>query len=160
MVTLNHLSHMVQFNLPCDRHVKHSVTYICFACEFAVQFNTEDFHCRNLCKGEIVWKYWIWLPGISVPLKSSMSESWKWSFPSPTVTCGKSYKAVKLAVCLSLVCNWTPCGDDIRCYVTISVCNILRRTDITTDNLSGFNSLMSLRKDLLIKKSLSHIFYV
>lgn len=35
--------------------------------------------------------------------------------------------------------------------------NIFRRTDITMDKLSGFNSLMTLRKVLLMKEILSHL---
>jgi hypothetical protein len=36
--------------------MKHSVTYISFIHEYALQFNTENAHCGNLYKEQILWK--------------------------------------------------------------------------------------------------------
>ena len=47
--------------------------------------------------------------------------------------------------------------NNIGCYVTIYVCNILHRTDIIMDKLLGFNLLMTLGKYLHMKEILSHV---
>jgi hypothetical protein len=51
-----HLSLWVQFNLLSVTHLKHSITYISFACVYVVQFNTEDFQCRELDTEKLLWK--------------------------------------------------------------------------------------------------------
>jgi hypothetical protein len=123
VVTLNHLmllSRTVQVNILCVTGAWSTVlTQICFVHQQAVQFNREDFHCGNVCKEETVWKchskLWIRFPGVSVPSKSSMPVSWR-SFTTPTLTCTElyyiyymmKYKAVKFAMHLCSVCNWSP----------------------------------------------------
>lgn len=49
-VKLNHCIYSAQFNLLFDKHVKHSVKWIHFVCEYAVGFNTEGFHYGKLYK--------------------------------------------------------------------------------------------------------------
>jgi len=54
MVKLNLYGYKLQFNLLCDRHMKHSVTKISLVQKCVVQFNIEGFHCGNLYKEETV----------------------------------------------------------------------------------------------------------
>jgi hypothetical protein len=63
-------------------------------------------------------QYWQFLDKNLKHLVLSIPESWRRSFPTPNLTCGKlsrpiycmrECKAVKLAVRLGSVLNWTPC---------------------------------------------------
>ena len=47
---------MFQFNMFCDRQVKHNVTQICFGGEYAVQFNAENLRWGNQYREEILQK--------------------------------------------------------------------------------------------------------
>jgi hypothetical protein len=49
---IHHISQNRALFSVCNKHMKHGVTYMFFVREYAVQFNTEDFHCGN--KEEIV----------------------------------------------------------------------------------------------------------
>jgi len=52
--TLHHLSHTVRCIRLSATDVAGSVTYIYFLRDYAVHFNTEEFHCGNLSTEEIV----------------------------------------------------------------------------------------------------------
>jgi hypothetical protein len=47
---------LFQYNMLCDRQVKHSVTQVCFVGEYAVQFNEENLYFGNLYREEILQK--------------------------------------------------------------------------------------------------------
>jgi len=57
--------------------VKHDIMHISLLHEYAVQFNTKDFHCGGLGKESYEKhhkKFRIWFPGVSAPLKSTVCE--------------------------------------------------------------------------------------
>ena len=76
--TLHSLRHTVQYNMLCVTVVQCNKEDF----EYGNQYGIRKISCK---KRQKIFR--IWFPGISLLSKLRMSESWRWSFPAPTLIC-------------------------------------------------------------------------
>ena len=83
------LSHTVQFNVLSVTDVWNTMlcTFLLF---MSVKYSTEDFHVETCIRKKFYEKCCrMQCPSVLFPLRWSMTESWRRSFPTPTATCSK-----------------------------------------------------------------------
>ena len=96
--TLHSLSHTVQYNMLCVKVVQCNIEDF----ERGNQYGIWMISCRKRRKG-----FSIWFPGISLPSKLRMSESWRRSFAARTLICIKLRSMLGTAVAQWLRCCTT-----------------------------------------------------